>query len=209
MTGTLPPCAGRGLRGLLGATLAASVLALAAPGARAETAAPTVPADQALWRDIARGGHVLLIRHAATEPGTGDPPEFQLGDCRTQRNLSERGRREAQRLGEAFRAHRVPVAAVRSSPWCRCLDTARLAFGEATPWPALSSLYHDDRQADVQAAEVLALATQVPANENLVLVTHAFNIRALTGISPAPGEIVITRPAPGRLAVVGRLRIAR
>jgi broad specificity phosphatase PhoE len=72
-------------------------------------------------------GHVLLIRHAATDPGIGDPPGFQLGQCGTQRNLSERGRREAQALGVAMQAGGVTVGPVWSSRWCRCLDTARLA----------------------------------------------------------------------------------
>ena len=78
-----------------------------------------VLADDALWARIAQGGYVLLIRHAATEAGTGDPSGFRIGDCATQRNLSAAGREEARRLGETFRAHGVPVAEVRSSPWCR------------------------------------------------------------------------------------------
>lgn len=185
-----------------------ATLALAAFTMQAAPAQPEPQASVHLWRAIAGGGHVLLIRHAATEAGFGDPPGFRLEDCRTQRNLSEIGRADARRLGEAFRTHRIPVAAVRSSPWCRCLETGRLAFGEATPWPALSSLYHDAQHAAQQRAEVLAQTASVPAQGNLVLVTHNFNIRDLTGVSPAPGEVVVTRPANGRLELVGRLRVA-
>src|SRR4030095_4588589 len=86
-------------------------------------------ADDALWALLARGGQVVLVRHGLTTPGVGDPPGFKLGECATQRNLVEEGRREAERLGAALRAHKVPVARVLSSPWCRCTQTARVAFG--------------------------------------------------------------------------------
>lgn len=91
--------------------------------------APAARADAALWELLQRGGQVVLVRHAVTEPGVGDPDGFRLDDCGTQRNLSEQGRRDAQRLGEALRSRRVPVARVLASPWCRCVATARLAFG--------------------------------------------------------------------------------
>ena len=91
--------------------------------------APGARADGALWALLGRGGHAVLLRHAVTDTGVGDPPGFRLGVCATQRNLSEQGRSDARRLGEELRARRVPVAGLLSSPWCRCLDTARLAFG--------------------------------------------------------------------------------
>lgn len=175
-------------------------------------------ADDELWRSIAGGGHVLLIRHAATEAGTGDPPGFRLDDCRTQRNLSAAGRAEARRLGEAFRARRVPVTEVRSSPWCRCLETARLAFGGASAWPALSSLYNDSRDEEGRRREVLAYVGSVmgggePGGKrrgNLVLVTHNFNIRSLVGVSPRQAEVIVTRfesgEPGGALRLVGRIQ---
>lgn len=187
-------------RAVGGAVLLSGVL-----GALAMLQAAPARADPALWQTIARGGYVLLIRHASTDAGTGDPPGFRIDDCATQRNLSASGRAEARRLGDAFRRQRVPIAEVRSSPWCRCLDTARLAFDRAAPWPALSSLFHDDRQAEAQRREVMSYARGQPANGNLVLVTHNVNIRALTGVSPVPGEIVVTRYADDGLRVVGRL----
>ncbi len=167
-----------------------------------------VLADDALWARIAQGGYVLLIRHAATEAGTGDPPGFRIGDCATQRNLSAAGRDEARRLGETFRLHGVPVAEVRSSPWCRCLDTARLAFGRAMAWAPLSSLFHDPRNEAGQRAAVIAYLRGAPAGGNVVLVTHNFNIRSLVGISPLPGETVVARFADGKLELVGRLPVA-
>ena len=167
-------------------------------------------ADPALWQSLAKGGYVLLIRHASTEAGSGDPPGFRLDDCGTQRNLSAAGRAEAAALGAAFRAHRVPVGEVRASPWCRCLDTARLAFGTAvTPWPALSSLYKDSRDEVGQRREVIAYARTMLPGSNLVLVTHNFNIRSLVGVSPEQAEVVVARVVSqvdgDQLKLVGRL----
>jgi hypothetical protein len=82
---------------------------------------------EAGWAALLEGGHVALIRHGNAPPGYGgDPPEFRIDDCATQRNLDEQGRQEARALGETFRHHGVRVDRIRSSPWCRCLDTARL-----------------------------------------------------------------------------------
>jgi phosphohistidine phosphatase SixA len=76
---------------------------------------------------LAKGGHVVLIRHGNAPPGYGgDPPGFKIDDCKTQRNLDEQGRGEARALGGAFRNHGVQVDRILSSPWCRCLETARL-----------------------------------------------------------------------------------
>ena len=76
-------------------------------------------ADEALWQLVARGGHVLFVRHAETTPGVGDPPGFRLEDCATQRNLSGEGRAQARRLGEELKRRGVPVGDVLSSPWCQ------------------------------------------------------------------------------------------
>src|SRR5262245_50054370 len=96
--------------------------------------APVVAAEEAsdAWAALVKGGHVALIRHGNAPPGYGgDPPGFKLDDCRTQRNLDEQGRAESRALGEAFRKHGERVDRTLSSPWCRCLETARLmAAGE-------------------------------------------------------------------------------
>ena len=84
--------------------------------------------EEATWKLLAGGGQAVLIRHAITTPGVGDPPGFRLEECSTQRNLTDEGRGHARRVGEAFRARKIPLARVMSSPWCRCLETARLAF---------------------------------------------------------------------------------
>jgi broad specificity phosphatase PhoE len=161
--------------------------------------------DEALWNQLREGGYVILIRHGATEFGVGDPPGFKLGDCKTQRNLSESGRAEARRLGEAFRSHGVAVSDVRSSQWCRCLETARIAFGRVEPFPALNSVFPDRLQEARQKPVVLKLAAEVKPPDNLVLVTHSFNIRALVGVSPGTAEIVIARYEGGDLKLAGRI----
>lgn len=165
-------------------------------------------ADEALWAKLKAGGNVLLIRHAATEPGLGDPPNFFLGDCKTQRNLSDAGREEARRIGRTLKWRAVAVSELRSSRWCRTLETAELAFGHPpVPWEALDSLYKDpDREAERTRA-VTALIETVRPPQNVALVTHNFNIRALTGLSPTTAEIVVVRSEGGKVVVVGRLPV--
>ena len=87
---------------------------------------------------LRKGGVVVVFRHALA-PGTFDPPGLRLGDCSTQRNLSDEGRAQARRIGEWFKERQLQPAAVRSSPWCRCMDSATLAFGAAQAWAALGS----------------------------------------------------------------------
>lgn len=170
--------------------------------------APLAHADDAVWAKLKAGGNVLLIRHAATEPGIGDPPNFFLGDCRTQRNLSGAGREEARRVGRTLKWRAVAVSEVRSSRWCRTLETAELAFGHPpVPWEALDSLYKEpDREAERTRA-VAALVATVRPPQNVALVTHNFNIRALTGISPSTAEIIVVRGEGGKVVVVGRLPV--
>jgi phosphohistidine phosphatase SixA len=167
------------------------------------TAGAAAEADP--WALLQQGGNVLLIRHAATEFGVGDPPEFRLGDCSTQRNLTDGGRADAKRLGEMLRARGVRVSEVRSSQWCRCLETARLAFGRAQPWPALNSVLKDASREAEQNRAVTELAASVKPPANLVLSTHSHNIRSLLGINPAQLEIVVARHDGKGLKVVGRI----
>ncbi len=170
-----------------------------------QSVSPSPPAE--LWQRLQGGGLVLLIRHAATDPGIGDPPGFALAQCRTQRNLSAGGRRDAEALGAAVRAHGVPLGRVWSSRWCRCLDTASLAFGRVQPEALLDSLFQQDA-GHVRAATAALrgrLAVLPAAGLNTVLVTHDINIRALVDESVAPGEVLVLRATPSRLEVLGRL----
>jgi phosphohistidine phosphatase SixA len=177
-------------------------------------ARPAVAGDadgEGLWRRLREGGYVVLMRHAATVPGVGDPENFKLGVCATQRNLSDRGREDARRIGTAFRERHVPVSQVLSSRWCRCVDTAQLAFGRARPESMVDSMFNDDDAA--RQAKVRALRAYLSARKeagNLVLVTHDINIRVLVGESLAQGEMVVALAQPdGTLKSVGVLPLPR
>ena len=164
--------------------------------------------DEALWAQLREGGLVVFIRHAETDPGVGDPPGFRLDDCKTQRNLSSTGREQAKRLGAAFRRERVPVAQVLSSEWCRCRDTATLAFDRYEAWGALNNLFGRHENEPAQRRAMLERMSVYRGKGNLVLVTHGATILPVAGVNPAQGELVVVRPAaPGKVEVVGRLRV--
>ena len=185
------------MRGWLVSACAALALVAGVSSARA---------DEALWTLLRDGGHVILLRHAATDRTFGDPPGFRLDDCSTQRTLVDEGREQAKRLGDALRARAVPIGRVLSSQWCRCLETARLAFGRAEPWPPLNAAPRDAERVAARARELRARLATPPAGGNLVLVTHGFNIRDATGDMPAEGGLVVFTPLGGdRFTVAGRL----
>jgi len=166
--------------------------------------------EKAFWRLLREGGCALLMRHAATEPGLGDPPGMRLDDCRTQRNLSAAGRAQAARVGEAFRREGVALAEVRSSAWCRCVDTAQAAFGRHRVWAPLNSFFQGG-DGDAQTRDLRRALAELRAPTNWMLVTHQVNITALTGAHPAMGEIFVTRPGPAAnapLPVLARLIVA-
>ncbi len=153
--------------------------------------------------ELAAGGRVLLLRHAATTAGIGDPAGFRLGDCATQRNLSDAGRDAARALGARLAAAGVSIGPVLSSGWCRCLDTATLAFGRAERWPPLDSFFDDRRTEPAQTAAVRARIAAWRGPGTLVLVTHMVNIAAITGASAAMGEALVLAPAPASRQVAG------
>jgi phosphohistidine phosphatase SixA len=158
---------------------------------------------------LRRGGVVLLMRHAATESGAGDPPGFRLDDCSTQRNLSAAGRAQAARAGARLHELGAPIGRVYTSPWCRCRETARLAFGKAEDWEPLGSFF-EQPDLEAEATEhvrkrILGYSLVRPA-ANVVMVTHNVNIAALTRLSVAPAEIVVAQPdGCCGLRVLGRL----
>jgi phosphohistidine phosphatase SixA len=173
--------------------------------------AVTAPAfaDETLWSQLRSGGFVVFIRHGLTDPGVGDPPGFKLGDCKTERNLNAAGRAEAKRVGEAFRREKIPVAQVLSSEWCRCRDTAQIAFGSYEVWPALNNLFGRPENVDVQRRAMLERAGRFRGPGNLVLVTHGSTVVPVAGVSPATAEMVVMKPAgAGKLELIGRIPVA-
>ncbi|MDF2464481.1 MAG: histidine phosphatase family protein [Ramlibacter sp.] len=183
--------------------------AIAAALLLAMSAISAARADESLWSLLKGGGQVVLMRHALTTPGVGDPEGMRLADCATQRNLSDEGRAHARVVGEAFRARAIPVAQVLSSPWCRCLETARLAFGtEPQASPALGNLFGRADPQGRQIGQMRTLVSRRPSGGNLVLVSHGSTILALTGVSPATGEMVVVTPqGDGKFVVAGRLEV--
>jgi phosphohistidine phosphatase SixA len=176
--------------------------ALAGPGLL-----QAAPETDRFWALLREGGSIVLMRHALTVPGVGDPPGFRLGDCSTQRNLSEAGREQARRVARAFTDAGILVSDVRSSAWCRCTETADLAFGQHRIWTPINSFFARDGR-EQQTREVLQALRNHRAPDNVVLVTHQVNVAALTGQSPAMGELFLTRPlGTERLAVLARLSV--
>lgn len=183
-------------------------LLLACLGLLLPIAAACAETDEAaLWAALRDGGHVALMRHAIA-PGVGDPAGFRLDDCTTQRKLSAQGRAQARAIGERFRANGITTAAVFSSQWCRCLDTAReLALGEVVAFPGLNSFFADRGEEARHTAAVRALIGERARSPlPLVLVTHQVNITALTGVFPASGEIIVLRLDGDTPSVAGRIR---
>lgn len=171
--------------------------------------APIAFADDAVFAALRANPHVILVRHAQTIGGAGDPPGFRLEDCASQRNLTPAGRASAVRIGEGLRAQNIAVGKVLSSQWCRCRDTASLmAVGPVEPAPTFNNAFVlSDKRADL-AAGARAIIRAWTGPGNLVVVTHGANIQALLGLQPAEGEMVVVRSDPaaeGGIRLTGRI----
>ena len=175
------------------------VLAVAIPGLSAAS-------DDAIDK-LRTGGHALIIRHALA-PGIGDPENFRLGDCTTQRNLNDAGRAQARAIGDWLRARGIGRARVYSSQWCRCLETAELlGVGQVTELPALNSFFErtQDREPNLAALREF-FASQPRDAEPLVLVTHQVTISAISGEFAASGTGVLVALEPdGEVRAVARV----
>ena len=162
------------------------------------------------WAALAKGGHVALIRHG-NAPGIGDPPGVRIDDCKTQRNLDETGRAQAKALGEAFRSRGVRVDRIRSSPWCRCVETARLmAVGNVENSIAL--LPDREPSNPVRLRELKEIVSTWRGSGTLVLVTHGFTVQALLGFIPSQAEVLVLKPKAGSATtgdLVGRIAAPR
>jgi phosphohistidine phosphatase SixA len=164
------------------------------------------------WAALAGGGHIALIRHGNAPPGYGgDPPGFRFDDCKTQRNLDDKGRAQGKALGEAFRSHGVRVDRVLSSPVCRCMDTASLmAVGTVESSWALVPDRDPTNRARLRELKEIVSTWRGPGT--LVLVSHGFTIEPLIGIVPDQAEVVVLRPTPGSgngASIVGRIPAPR
>ena len=167
-------------------------------------AAPARADEAAAWEALREGGKILLMRHATTNSGVGDPPGFRLDDCSTQRVLSSAGRDQAKSIGAALRENRVKAGRILTSAWCRCVDTAELMdVGAVEIFEPLNSFFNS-RDAERRQTEALReIVGDWKGPGTLVLVTHQVNVTALTGVVPASGEMVVLRPdgeAVGRIS---------
>ena len=148
----------------------------------------------ALIKEMQAGGHVLMIRHASA-PGFGDPDNFKIGDCSTQRNLDTRGRQQANGIGNWLRNHGIESANVYSSQWCRCMETAKLLdMGAVTELPPLNSFYQmpQNREPNLQALKQF-LASQKTDDRLIIMVTHHVTIEAISGKNVASGDGVLLK----------------
>lgn len=159
------------------------------------------------WSLLKQPGAVVLMRHALA-PGTGDPANFKLEDCATQRNLDARGRAQARRIGKMMREAGVEFDAVWSSQWCRSDQTAQLLdMGDVIEVPSLNSHFAGQGNRVVQTRDTLARLRDLPEADIVILVTHQVNIRALSGSYARSGELVITRRTADGLEVTGSIEI--
>ena len=164
-----------------------------------------VYANDNLISSLQEGKKIVFIRHALA-PGNGDPENFILEDCSTQRNLNERGREQSKNIGNFFRNKNISVDKVLSSEWCRCKDTARLAFDNFETFDALNSFY-DERFAmnrSYQLKNLKVFINKWNSDSNLVIVTHYVVISALLNRGTSSGEMIVTDK---KLNIIGNINI--
>lgn len=159
-----------------------------------DSSAAIASSDNDIWSRLrqADAHYYVLMRHAIA-PGTGDPPNFQLDDCSTQRNLSEEGRLQAERTGEQFRAANVAVQQVLSSEWCRCLETAELMeLGPVERLPALNSFFENRARGPEQTEQLQEFMVNNRDEAGVTLmVTHFVNIGAIANSNVTSGALVV------------------
>ena len=142
---------------------------------------------------LKEGGKIIFIRHALA-PGNGDPENFDLNDCSTQRNLNQRGIEQSKFIGSIFNKHQIKIENVYSSEWCRCIDTAKFAFNYYETFSALNSFYDIRFEANEerQITQLKEFINQWNGKENIIFVTHFVVISSMLNIGTSSGEIVIT-----------------
>ncbi len=143
--------------------------------------------------NLKKGGNLIFIRHAYA-PGGGDPDNFDLNDCSTQRNLNEAGRDQSKKIGIFFKKNMIPIDLVISSEWCRCKETALIAFDKFETKSFLNSFYSQkfSKNKKKQMKNLIKYIDNWNGDKNLVLVTHYIVISEALNYNPSSGEIVIS-----------------
>tara|TARA_B100000579_G_scaffold235108_1_gene192750 strand:- start:886 stop:1443 length:558 start_codon:yes stop_codon:yes gene_type:complete len=169
--------------------------------------ASSVKADfnKKLIDKLEEGGKLIFIRHAYA-PGSGDPINFNLNDCSTQRNLSEKGKKQAEYIGEFFKNNNIKIDKVLSSEWCRCKETAKIAFKNFSTNSFLNSFYSSKfaKNKDKQITAFNDYINKFKGNDNLILVTHYVLISEVLNYGPSSGEIVVSDK---NFNIIGNLEI--
>ena len=169
----------------------------------------TTPIKADLYKNLINqledGGKLIFIRHAYA-PGNGDPAGFNLNDCSTQRNLSDDGRKQAQRIGEFFTKNKIEIDKVLSSEWCRCKETAKIAFKNYSTNSFLNSFYSSkfSKNKDKQVKEFNYYIKNLERKKNLIFVTHYVFISEVLNYGPSSGEIVVSDK---NLNIIGSIEI--
>ena len=169
----------------------------------------TTPIKADLYKNLINqledGGKLIFIRHAYA-PGNGDPAGFNLNDCSTQRNLSDDGRKQAQRIGEFFNKNKIKIDKVLSSEWCRCKETAKIAFKNYSTNSFLNSFYSSkfSKNKDKQVKAFNYYVKNLESEKNLIFVTHYVFISEVLNYGPSSGEIVVSDK---NLNIIGSLEI--
>ncbi len=169
----------------------------------------TTPIKADLYKNLINqledGGKLIFIRHAYA-PGNGDPAGFNLNDCSTQRNLSDDGRKQAQRIGEFFNKNKIEIDKVLSSEWCRCKETAKIAFKDYSTNSFLNSFYSSkfSKNKDKQVKAFNYYIKNLESEKNLIFVTHYVFISEVLNYGPSSGEIVVSDK---NLNIIGSIEI--
>ena len=150
-------------------------------------------ANENIVEILKKGGNIIFIRHAIA-PGNGDPQNFDISNCSTQRNLSKDGELQALKIGNFFKENNIKLTKVLSSEWCRCKDTAKIAFGSFETKNFLNSFYDErfSKNKDKQILDFEKFIKNWDYSGNLVLVTHYVVISEILDLATSSGEIVIT-----------------
>ena len=169
----------------------------------------TTPIKADLYKNLINqledGRKLIFIRHAYA-PGNGDPAGFNLNDCSTQRNLSDDGRKQAQRIGEFFTKNKIEIDKVLSSEWCRCKETAKIAFKNYSTNSFLNSFYSSkfSKNKDKQVKAFNYYIKNLEIEKNLIFVTHYVFISEVLNYGPSSGEIVVSDK---NLNIIGSIEI--
>ena len=149
--------------------------------------------NEKIVNELKKGKKIIFIRHAIA-PGSGDPDNFKLNDCFTQRNLDLKGIEQSKKMGLFFSKNNIPIAEVLSSEWCRCKDTAKFAFKDFKTFDALNSFYSAKfkENKEKQMKDLSKYLNNWKNEKNLILVTHYVVILEILDKAVSSGEIVIT-----------------